>query len=390
VLQPASRTSRLRRYLPEAVVGPAHRARDEAVAFAHTASQPRRWLDVARSQPARGGVRVSYGYERMPTDADVVYGGLVKFQELSQALPNAPRDFNVLYLGSTALPLDARVLLALARRRGAAFVWNQNGVCYPAWFGPGCERLNRPRARLMHAADHVIYQSAFCKLAADRWYGGRDERWEVLHNPVDVERFTPAGRPDNGSPTLLLGGNQYQRYRLDTALSTLAEVRRTVPEARLLVAGAIAWHEDRSVASRETERLVHDLGLDGAVDFVGPYARRDAPALMRRADVLLHTKVNDPCPTIVLEAMACGLPVVYAASGGTPELVGGDAGVGVPSPLDWEQDHAPSPTELAAAVADVLGRLPDLRDVARARAEEFGLTRWVARHRALFEELTAR
>ncbi len=71
---------------------------------------------------------------------------------------------------------------------------------------------------------------------------------------------------------------------------------------------------------------------------------------MRRAHVLLHTKVKDPCPTLVIEAMACGLPVVHPASGGTVELVGDEAGIGVPHPDTWEQDIPPAPEELAEAV----------------------------------------
>ena len=77
---------------------------------------------------------------------------------------------------------------------------------------------------------------------------------------------------------------------------------------------------------------------------------------MQSADILLHTKYNDPCPTVVLEAMACGLPVVYSASGGTPELVGDDAGIGVDAPLDWEHDHPPAPEALAEAVLVVAAR----------------------------------
>ena len=105
--------------------------------------------------------------------------------------------------------------------------------------------------------------------------------------------------------------------------------------------------------------LVRDLDLDTAVEFVGPYTQAQAPALMQRADILLHTKYNDPCPTVVLEAMASGLPVVHSKSGGTPELVGNEAGIGIDAPLDWERDHPPSPDDLAAAVLAVAGRLSD-------------------------------
>ena len=63
-------------------------------------------------------------------------------------------------------------------------------------------------------------------------------------------------------------------------------------------------------------------------------------------------------PTVVLEALASGLPVVYSASGGTPELVGDDAGVGVPAPLDWEQDHPPAPEALAAMGVTAAKKIP--------------------------------
>jgi glycosyltransferase involved in cell wall biosynthesis len=371
--------------LPWRVRGPVRRARN-AVALARlTARQAPRWRSIAATPPCPGPAAVSYGVEAMPTSADLVFGGAVKFKLLDEELPNAPRDFNVLYLGSSTMPLEAGTLVRLARRRGAAFVWNQNGVAYRGWYGAGWELVNRPRARLLHEADHVFFQSFFCKLGADRFYGERRGSSEILHNPVDTRRFTPSVVRPQRPLTLLLAGNQYQRYRLECALESLAFVRREVPQARLLVAGALSFADD---GTAQAGGLIRRLGLEDSVELVGPHSNADAPALMRRADLLLHTKYNDPCPTVVLEAMACGLPVVYSASGGTPELVGEDAGVGVPAPLDWERDHPPAPRELAAAVGAVVDRLEERSEAARARAvERFDLRAWVERHRAVFEEL---
>jgi glycosyltransferase involved in cell wall biosynthesis len=90
----------------------------------------------------------------------------------------------------------------------------------------------------------------------------------------------------------------------------------------------------------------------------------------------------------VLEAMACGLPVVYSASGGTPELVGPDAGVGIYAPLDWDRDHPPDPCELARAVVNVSRDLDARSAAARERSLRFDADAWLERHREIFEKLT--
>ena len=263
------------------------------------------------------------------------------------------------------------------------FAWNQNGVAYPGWYGDGWELVNEPRAKLLHEADHVFFQSAFSKASADRFYGEREGSWEVLHNPVDTRRFVPTAA-DSRPLTLLLGGNQYQQYRIEAALAATGLVRRERPDVRLLIAGALLFAGD---AYERTEKIVRRLGLADAVELLGPYTQAEAPALMRRGDVLLHTKYNDPCPTVVLEAMASGLPVVYSASGGTPELVGNHAGIGIDAPLDWERDHPPAPEALAESVLTVSARLADYSAAAREQALRFDREGWIDRHHTVFTEL---
>ena len=338
-----------------------------------------RWARLILPRRHATGVRVFYGHDVVPAPGEPVAGGTAKFQRLAARFPNHPSDFTLLYLGSTWLPRDLGPLLRVARRRGAPIVVNQSGVAYPGWAGDETDAINRPFRQALLAADHVLYQSEFCKRSADEWLGEPRGTWEVLHNAVDVERFTPAPEPPSDGPVLLLGGDQTQAYRLELALRTLAHVAESEPDARLLVLG-------RLVSSPES--LVSELGLAAKVEFLGRYAQRDAPDLFRRAHLLLHTKVKDPCPSAVIEAMACGLPVVYAASGGTVELVGDEAGVGVPHPDGWERDQPPAPAELADAVRAVLADLPGYRAAARQRAvERFALGPWLDRHDQLFREL---
>jgi glycosyltransferase involved in cell wall biosynthesis len=101
--------------------------------------------------------------------------------------------------------------------------------------------------------------------------------------------------------------------------------------------------------------------------------------------------VKDPCPTLVIEAMACGLPVVYPASGGSVELVGDEAGVGVEHPDGWERDEPPSPDALAEAIRRVIDDRPRFAAAARRRAvERFALEPWLERHAEIFERVTSR
>lgn len=338
----------------------------------------------ASARPATGEPAVFYGVPRMARPTDHAFGGTVKFQSLQGLFPNTPRNFNLIYLVSSGIPPAAERLVRAAKRRGARFVWNQNGVGFAAWHGPGWERVNEPMRALIGLADHVFYQSEFCRRAADRFVAEPACPSEVLYNAVDTRIFlppTPVARP----LTLLAAGSHWQWHRVQVAIDALAEVRRAEPDARLVLAGRFCWEEE-SAARRRVHDHARARGVAEAVEMQGAYPQAEAPRILGQADILVHAKCNDPCPTLVLEAMACGLPVVYSASGGTPELVG-DAGIGVASRVDWEVHEPPPPGEVAAAVLSLAGDLPGRRVRARERALRFDVEAWRRRHREVFESL---
>jgi glycosyltransferase involved in cell wall biosynthesis len=243
-------------------------------------------------------------------------------------------------------------------------------------------------AQLLSRADHVFYQSEFCRLSADRFVGKPRSSSAILYNAVDTTRFVPGPKPSRQRElTLLLAGSQDQWYRFEAAILTLAEVIRLGVDAELIVAGRLGWN-DPATARTEADGLIRRVNAADRVELTGPYAQAEAPALFRRAHIVLHTKYNDPCPTAVIEALACGCPVVYSRSGGVPELVGEQAGAGVEADLSWERDIPPNPYALAAQVLRVRDALPAYQAAARARAvAQFDVRPWLASHRAVFERL---
>ena len=358
--------------------------------FYYFLKNPIVWLKcLLFSSPRWPKKKVCYGHLQIPLNDESVHGGMVKFQRLQEILPNSPTSFNILYLGSSSLPRYWREVFWLARRKKAKLVLNQNGVAYPGWYGPGWEEVNRPMKRLVHEAEYVFYQSKFCKHSADFFLGERSGPWEILYNCVDTKIFTPreTNKAQNGL-VLLLGGNQYQFYRLESAIRAVAILAKDIGVVKLLITGRLCWISDEKKALRTVSKMASDLGVLERLEFLGSYSQSNAPDIFRRADMLLHTKYNDPCPGLVVEAMACGLPVIYSKSGGVPELVGDEAGVGVPVKQNYETDIPPDPVGLAGAVLEVAESQKAFSQAARQRAvENFDIVPWIKRHQEVFESL---
>ncbi|MEI6493840.1 MAG: glycosyltransferase family 4 protein, partial [Verrucomicrobiota bacterium] len=294
-------------------------------------------------------------------------------------------EINILYAVSSKQPRFAADLFAHCRKRDIAIVWNQNGVGYPAWAGSEAERLNRPMRSLRAMASYVIYQSEFCRESAGKFLGPCPTGAEVLYNPVDLEKFHP---PANALPArplklLALGTHGYPE-RVFATLECLSILRAGGIEAVLTIAGRLLWRG----GDRDVCRLVRALKLEAAVTILPPFSQEEAAKLYRSHHIVLHPKYMDPCPTVAIEALASGCPVVGSNSGGMPELVGSDCGILVAATTDWSRMVTPTGAELAGAVQSLALRLEPARASARQRAERlFDVRKWVASHAEIFSGL---
>jgi glycosyltransferase involved in cell wall biosynthesis len=122
----------------------------------------------------------------------------------------------------------------------------------------------------------------------------------------------------------------------------------------------------------ERERLAATAaraGLGDRVQLLGNRPQAELVELYNAADALVLASSREGMPNVVLEALACGLPVVATAVGGVPEVL--------PVPAAGRLVQERTAPALRAALADLLGTPPP-RDQVRARAMELGWDRTVA------------
>lgn len=347
-------------------------------------------MRLSRLAKKETGLAVSYlsaNFPKPPAQRnEFAHGGGVKLTYLAEAFPHHFPSASLLYaVSSVGHPLQMEILTQ-AKRKGLKIVVNQNGVAFPAWDGANYEASNRSLKTLISFADFIIYQSQFCKESAEHYISPPNVPNEIIYNPVDTRLFSPDACPVKPETlTLLLGGNQYEKYRLELALQTLKALHQKVPDAKLIVTGTLWLPRDEAEAW--TRQALREMNLTDFVTFTGTYTQAEAPALYSQAHLLLHTKYADPSPGLVLEAMALGMPVVHLNNGGVPELVG-DAGIGVHVEHDWNQINLPSPQAVAEAAMQAYSRREEYSQKARQRAVElFSLEKFIAKHKEIFEKV---
>lgn len=218
----------------------------------------------------------------------------------------------------------ARLAARKARKRGTKVLYTAHGF----HFCKGAPIINwllyYPIEKVLsaHTDGLITINEEDYRLAnRHRFKAGRIDR--VHGVGVDTDRFQPMNEAARREARLLLGyhpGDFLMFYAAEfnknknqqLLIQALARIQSIAPHARLLLAGVGPMLESCRALARE-------LGVDDRVEFLG--YRNDISTLLPLCDAAVASSLREGLPVNILEAMACGLPVVASANRGHSELI---------------------------------------------------------------------
>jgi glycosyltransferase-like protein len=192
-------------------------------------------------------------------------------------------------------------------------------------------RVAALQARSIVAADELFVVSQTWRDVLRRRFG---RSATIVGNGVDSARFAPApdGREEalrerlglgEGPVFLSIGGVEERKNTL-RLLEAFDEVRRVEPAAQLILAGGASVLDHGAYQRRFATALARMALPPGAVAVTGTMPQDDMPALYRLASALVFPSVKEGFGLAVIEAMACGVPVVLSKMAPFTEHLGDD------------------------------------------------------------------
>lgn len=228
------------------------------------------------------------------------------------------------------------------------------------------------RKQIQWACSQASALITVCEDLKDRLVelGESASRVVTLRNGVDLARFSPGDRQASRTRlgltgfTLLSVGSLIPRKGHELIIAALADL----PDAQLLIAGSGPMRQ-------ELEKIAQEKNVASRVRFLGEIAHDALTDAYRAADIFVLASSREGWANVLLEAMACGTPVVATNVNGTPEVVR-DPRLGVLMP----ERSVPA---LAKAVTQLRALAPD-RAAVRTYAEQFSWEETARANKELF------
>ena len=327
-------------------------------------------------------VRIFYG----GAIAGNIGGPLVKVSRLRVFFPQFRVRFNVVYALSNA-PYIGSLGQWILNKKKRPLILNQNGVYFPGWYEGDYVKMNSRNKDLYHNASYVFWQSKFCKLAANKFLGKREGPGEILFNAVDLNIYKPTPKRNNNFTFLVLGKfDVISSYRIIDTIHAFHLFNKKIDDSRLLVAGFLP-----KALFKKCVALIKHYQLESSVTFYGEFDQHVAPNIYNKSHSYIHLKYMDSCPNTVIEAMACGLPVIATNTGGCSELVKSDNGYLIEAISSFDNNFKGINAHLILKGMNYIYlNYQDLSLASRLFAKSnFNIDHWVDRHKNILEHYSS-
>jgi glycosyltransferase involved in cell wall biosynthesis len=256
-------------------------------------------------------------------------------------------------------------------------------LVYPQTHTPASRAYYAAAGESARRAERVIAVSQRTASDAVRLLGVDPARIRVIYEAADphfvprpFDELAPLAKLlglDGQRPYVLFVGTLEPRKNIPLLIEAFARVRARYPDLQLVLVGSRGWSDAPIFAAHDRS------GVGGAAHFVGWLEARDLAVLYSQAAVFVLPSLYEGFGLPVLEAMACGAPVVCSNAGPLPEVAGSAALLVPPQePAAW-----------AEAISRVLGDRQlsaDLRARGRRRAEQFSWQRTAQATRDVYRE----
>ncbi len=181
-------------------------------------------------------------------------------------------------------------------------------------------------------ANRIIAVSKTLRTEVVDEHGGDTRQMCVIPNGVDVTRFAPMAQAEardrvgltNQVPRILYVGGIERSKGIDYLLKAVGELRRYAQRSlEVVMVGDGTYRQP-------AKKLATELGIDEAVAFAGKRLNTEVPLWINACDLLVLPSLSEGFGVVLVEAMACGKPVVATRCGGPEDIVTPETGILVP------------------------------------------------------------
>lgn len=237
--------------------------------------------------------------------------------------------------------------------------------------------------RSFHQADAVCAVSRYVAEETRELLGLGSIEITILPNPVDTDLFCPRGVRAEEPGLIVFAGTVCRKKGVEPLVDAMVEVRKSVPGARLVIAGRDQNEAGIGSFRRYLERKISRWGMEETIRFLGPVRHDELPELYSKAQVCVFPSFMEAQGIVFVEAMAMGKAVVAPNIPPVREMI-----------QDGEEGVLCDPHEPGSIAEQIIRCLSDvgLRErlgrKGRARAlEEYSTTRLAEKNLAFYRRV---